>query len=123
MLLEWVLVPLASTTGLQVKVAIVGNGSKFLIGGGAAMERSLAKLAQMAATQTEKPFLATWWAQSALRCMRNGFIGSNLAFLLGHLVGQFLAWIFLRPGPMGWVGFKVCWYIKPFSWSFFWICR
>ena len=21
-----------------------------------------------------------------------------------------------------WVGFKVCWYIKPFSWSFCWIC-
>ena len=63
---EWVLVPLASTTGLQVKVAIVGNGSKFLIGGGAAMERSIAKLAQMAATQTEKPLVATWWAQSAL---------------------------------------------------------
>ena len=52
---EWVLVPLASIRGLQVKVAIVGDGIKFLIGGGAAMEHSLAKLAQMATTQAEKP--------------------------------------------------------------------
>jgi len=36
-----------------------------LIQGGAAIEHSLAKLAQMATTQAEKPFLATWWAQSA----------------------------------------------------------
>ena len=62
---EGVLVPLASTTELQVQVAIVGNGSQFLIQGGAAMEHSLAKLAQMSTTQAEKPFLATWWAQSA----------------------------------------------------------
>ena len=63
---EGVLVPLASTTELQVQVAIVGDGSQFLIQGGAAMEHSLAKLAQMSTTQAEKPFLATWWAQSAL---------------------------------------------------------
>ena len=62
---EGVLVPLASTTGLQIQVAIVGHGSQVLIQGGAAMEHSLAKLAQMATTQAEKPFLATWWAQSA----------------------------------------------------------
>lgn len=68
---------------------IAADGCHFIIGSGAIMEGSLAKLGDMAAPKGKVPFMATWWAKGAFCQFDHGLVGFNLVLLGLLLVGNF----------------------------------
>ena len=87
--MERALGSMGATACLEVQGPIAANGCQFLIGSGAAMENSLAKLGDMAAPKGKVPFMATWWAKGAFCQFDHGLVGFNLVLLGLLLVGNF----------------------------------